>query len=173
MLLQVPTFLAATLTPATLTPVSVLPVTVLPVSVLPAGALVATPPPALVQDTAPTGTTGAPTGEEGATEGESAGLNPIFLVVMMVAIFWFVVFAPERKNRKRQKSMLEALKKGDKVMTTSGLLGTIVQVMDDVVVLQVDEGVRLKFTRAAVQSTIEPKDSKATEKNEKSEEKEK
>ncbi|QDU85215.1 preprotein translocase subunit YajC [Planctomycetes bacterium Pla163] len=138
-LLQAPTFLAATPTPAVLVPTD---------------AATAS----RVQDPAPTETTAAPAAEEGAPVGEPEGLNPIFLVVMMVAIFWFVVFAPERKNRKRQKEMLDALTKGDKVMTTSGLLGTIVQVMDDVVVLQVDEGVRLKFTRAAVQTKIEPKE---------------
>jgi preprotein translocase subunit YajC len=91
-----------------------------------------------------------------ATEGAAQpGMNPLFLVLMMVGIFYFVVFMPERKARKRQKELLDSLGKGDKVMTSSGLLGTIVQVLDDVVVLQVDEHVRLKFTRAAIQTKLE------------------
>jgi preprotein translocase subunit YajC len=89
------------------------------------------------------------------------GMNPLFLVLMMVGIFYFVVFMPERKARKRQKELLESLGKGDKVMTSSGLLGTIVQVLDDVVVLQVDDGVRLKFTRAAIQTKLEAPDADA------------
>jgi preprotein translocase subunit YajC len=88
-------------------------------------------------------------------EAAQPGMNPLFLVLMMVGIFYFVVFMPERKARKRQKELLDSLGKGDKVMTTSGLLGTIVQVLDDVVVLQVDDGVRLKFTRAAIQTKLE------------------
>lgn len=91
-----------------------------------------------------------------ATEGAApSGPSPLVLVLMMVGIFYFVVFMPERKARKRQKELLDSLGKGDKVMTSSGLLGTIVQVLDDVVVLQVDDGVRLKFTRAAIQTKLE------------------
>jgi preprotein translocase subunit YajC len=51
--------------------------------------------------------------------------------------------------------MLEALKKGDRVLTTSGLYGTVVTTTAEVVVLQVADNVRLRFTRAAVQSVIE------------------
>jgi preprotein translocase subunit YajC len=99
----------------------------------------------------------APAGPAGPADaaGQPSGMNPIFLVLMMVGIFYFVVFMPERKARKRQQELLASLSKGDKVMTTSGMLGTIVQVLDDVVVLQVDEGVRLKFTRAAVQTKLD------------------
>lgn len=91
------------------------------------------------------------------------GMDPLFLVLMMVGIFYFVVFMPERKARKRQKALLDGLGKGDKVMTSSGLLGTIVQVLDDVIVLQVDEGVRLKFTRAAIQTKLEAPDASEKE----------
>ncbi|MEZ5978547.1 MAG: preprotein translocase subunit YajC [Planctomycetota bacterium] len=105
---------------------------------------------AAVQETAPSGD-----GSETQTPGPG-GLNLPFLVLMMVGVFYFVVFAPERKNRKRQEQMRASLGKGDKVMTTSGLFGTVVQSQDDIVVLQVAEGVRLKFTRAAIQDRIDP-----------------
>jgi preprotein translocase subunit YajC len=76
------------------------------------------------------------------------------LMGIIFAIFWFVMIGPERKNRKKREAMLAAMGKGDKVMTSGGLYGTIVQVQDDVVTLQVDEGVRLRFSRAAIQTVL-------------------
>lgn len=81
--------------------------------------------------------------------------NPLMMFAMMGLIFWFVLIAPERKNRKRHQEMLNALSKGDLVMTTSGLYGKVVEVKEDVVVLQASDGVRLRFARAAVQTKLE------------------
>jgi len=84
----------------------------------------------------------------------SAWWSQFALMGIIFAIFWFVMIGPERKNRKKREAMLAAMGKGDKVMTSGGLYGTIVQVQDDVVTLQVDEGVRLRFTRAAIQTVL-------------------
>ena len=51
--------------------------------------------------------------------------------------------------------MLGAMKKGDKVMTSSGMYGQVVAMADDVITLQVADGVRLKFNRAAIQQVLE------------------
>jgi preprotein translocase subunit YajC len=89
----------------------------------------------------------------------SPGMFDSMLIPMVVifAIFYFVMIGPERKARKKREGMLAAMKKGDAVVTSSGLHGTIVALADDVVTLQVDEGVRLRFSRAAIQ-TVVPKD---------------
>ena len=87
--------------------------------------------------------------------GESAPATPGFSILPFLLIglvFYFVLIGPERKNRKKREAMLSTLEKGDKVITTSGLHGQIVQVQDDVVTLQVADGVRLRFSRAAVQT---------------------
>lgn len=110
-------------------------------------------------------------GAEGAPGGEAApGLfgNPLLMIAIMIAIFWFVVIAPDKKKRKEHQAMLDALSKGDQVMTTSGMFGKIVEAKEDVIVLQVADGVRLRFTRAAIQGRIEPeggskKDAKSTQ----------
>lgn len=95
---------------------------------------------ALLQDT---------TAEGGGEETSS----PNFLLPMLAigAIFWFVMIAPERKRRKQRESMISALKKGDKVMTTSGMYGTVAQVQGEVVTLQIADNVRVKFALAAIQ----------------------
>jgi len=84
--------------------------------------------------------------------------NPLggFLVPMLLifAIFYFVLIMPERKKQRARQALLGGVKKGDKVMTTSGLYGTVAQVQEDVVTLQVADGVRLRFSRQAIQNVL-------------------
>ncbi|MBK7877139.1 MAG: preprotein translocase subunit YajC [Planctomycetes bacterium] len=105
---------------------------------------------ALLQD-APAG--GAPAGGAAPT---SSLFDLVIPMVLCLAVFWFVMINPERKARKKLEEMRGALKKGDKVILSSGLHGTVAQVQEGVVTLQVDEGVRLKYAVAAIQSVIEP-----------------
>ncbi|MFT7667742.1 MAG: preprotein translocase subunit YajC [Planctomycetota bacterium] len=90
---------------------------------------------------------------------------PSFLWPMLGigAIFWFVMIAPERKRKKERGEMITSMKKGDKVMTTSGMYGTIAQVQGDVVTLSISDNVRVKFALAAIQGPIdlEKKDDKS------------
>jgi preprotein translocase subunit YajC len=77
------------------------------------------------------------------------GMLPILLIFV---IFYVVMIAPERKQRKRREAMIAAIKKGDRVITTSGMHAVVAQVQDDVLTLQVADGVRIKFSRASVQT---------------------
>ncbi len=91
--------------------------------------------------------------------GEAAGgafesLTGFMPVILIFGIMYFVLIAPERKQRKKRETMLKALKKGDKVITTGGLHGSIATISDTQVTLQVDEGVRLKFSRAAIADVV-------------------
>ena len=94
----------------------------------------------------------------GGTEEASGGWDFLFPIVLIVGIFYVVLILPERKKQKQRKSMLEAMKKGDKVMTSSGIYGSVAQVQDEIIVLQVADGVRLRFSRAAVQTVIRDDD---------------
>ncbi|MCZ6599151.1 MAG: preprotein translocase subunit YajC, partial [Planctomycetota bacterium] len=102
-----------------------------------------------------------PTEDPGAGEG-GGGLfsgNFLFVMVAILAIFYFVMIVPEKKQRKKREDMLGALKKGDKVMTTSGVYAAVAQVQDDIVTLQVADGVRMRFSRTSIQTVLvdEPK----------------
>lgn len=92
------------------------------------------------------------------TTEEAPSMLPLMLAIG--AIFWFVMIMPERKNRKKREELMSNLKKGDKVMMKSGLYGSIAQVQEDVVTLQVSDGVRMKFAREAIQSLVEEPGSK-------------
>ncbi|MEO0650207.1 MAG: preprotein translocase subunit YajC [Planctomycetota bacterium] len=97
---------------------------------------------------------GAP-GEAAATDAPAG--NPLtgflpFLII--IAIFYFLVIRPESKKRKNQQTMLSALEKGDKVLTSSGFYAQVVQVQDDLLTLQLADGVRVKAVRWAVQQKL-------------------
>jgi len=83
------------------------------------------------------------------------GLGTFLPLILIFAVFYFVMIGPERKNRKKREAMLAQLKKGDKVMTSGGLYASVIGVQDDVVTLQIAEGVRARFSRTAIQSVLE------------------
>jgi len=86
---------------------------------------------------------------------ESLFGSMLFPLLLCFGVFWFLILRPESKQRKKRAEMLAALKKGDRVLTNAGLYGTVVQVQENVVTLQVDEGVRLKFNLSAIGSVVE------------------
>ncbi len=75
------------------------------------------------------------------------GLMPI---VLMVGVFYLLIIRPQGKKAKEHQKMLSELKKGDDVVTTGGVLGRITGIKDDEMILQVQEGVRLRVLRSAV-----------------------
>ena len=83
------------------------------------------------------------------------GSSLLFPMVAIMGIFYFVLIAPERKKQKKREAMLSTMRKGERVMTTSGMYGTIVQVKEEVVTLQVADNVRLRFSKAAVQQLLD------------------
>jgi len=72
-------------------------------------------------------------------------------MVAMVGIFYFLVLRPQSKKAKEHQAMLSELKKGDEVVTQGGIIGKISGLTDAELTLQVQEGVRIRVTRASVQ----------------------
>ena len=70
--------------------------------------------------------------------------------ILMFAIFYFLLIRPQQKKQRSRGAMLNALSKGDKVVTIGGLHGTIDAVDDATVFLKCSDGSRLQFERAAV-----------------------
>lgn len=104
----------------------------------------------------PTAETAAPEG--GDTPAKKApGLfdNMMFPMLAVFAIFYFVMIAPERKARKKRETMLQALKKGDRVLTSGGMYASVAAIGEDAVTLQIDDGVRVRFNRSAIQTVLD------------------
>jgi preprotein translocase subunit YajC len=69
---------------------------------------------------------------------------------LVLAIFYFVILLPMKKKQKKVQEFLDALKAGDKVVTTGGLYGSIAKISDQVVQLQVAPNVRVDVSKAAI-----------------------
>jgi preprotein translocase subunit YajC len=86
--------------------------------------------------------------------GEPATFSYMIPLLAILFIYYFVLLRPQQKESQRHRKLLESLKKGDEVVTDSGLVGTIVAVQDEFVVLKAGENVRLKFLKAKVWSRV-------------------
>jgi preprotein translocase subunit YajC len=92
---------------------------------------------------------------QSATSGPAGMLGGILPIVLMVAIFYFLVFMPMRKQQKKQKDMVATLQNGQTVLTSGGIIGTIVSVNDDTLVLRIKpDNLKLQVARSAVTSII-------------------
>jgi preprotein translocase subunit YajC len=73
-------------------------------------------------------------------------------LILIVGVIWFLMIRPQQKRDRARKEMLATVQKNDRVLTSGGILGTVVQLRDDEVTLRVDEtnNVRMRFTRDAI-----------------------
>lgn len=84
---------------------------------------------------------------------QGAAPNPILQfvpVIVIFAIFYFLLIAPMRKRQKALQSLVENLKKGDRVVTNGGLHGEVASVKDDIVVLGIADNVRVRVSKSAI-----------------------
>ncbi len=91
---------------------------------------------------------------DGQPPGLSGCASPqnMLLMVAIFAIFYFIMLRPQQKERKRQAEWLASIKKGDDVVTQSGIVGTVHLVEDKVVTLDVGGGNKLKVLKSTVVS---------------------
>ena len=78
-------------------------------------------------------------------------------ILLMVVIFYFLLWRPQKKQQKERASLLGSLKKGQKIVTLGGIYGEIVELDDEKVKVQVSEKVELTFARTAVANVLSKK----------------
>lgn len=91
----------------------------------------------------------APTGSSAASPGQSLGTS-LIPVVVIFAIFYFLIIRPQKKKEAEHKEFLEKLKKGDEVLTQSGVYGRIASVNDGTINLEIAQNVKIKIAKSAV-----------------------
>ena len=81
-------------------------------------------------------------------------MMPMFL--MMAGLMYFMLIRPQGRERKQREALLSSLKKNDRVVTLSGIIGTVTSFSDDgkEVTLRVDDSVKLRFLRSAIQGPL-------------------
>ena len=85
-------------------------------------------------------------------EGTDGGFDwtIIIFLVLIFAVFYFLMIRPQRKRQKDHQELMQDLKKGDKVITIGGIHGQIESVSDDSVLLKVESGTTIRVSRASV-----------------------
>jgi preprotein translocase subunit YajC len=78
-------------------------------------------------------------------------LHMVTILAITVGIFYFMIIRPQQKRQKETAQMLASIRKGDRVLTSGGIFGTVIGVgKDDVVVLKVADDVKLEFSKSAI-----------------------
>lgn len=88
-----------------------------------------------------------------ATEGEESGgfdWTIIIFLVLIFAVFYFLLIRPQRKRQKEQQNLMEELKRGDKVITAGGIHGVIESISEDSVIIKVESGATMKVAKSSV-----------------------
>ena len=84
---------------------------------------------------------------------DGAGPSPFSMLLPllgMLAIFYFLLIRPQQKRQKETQKMINAIKKGDKVITASGLIGSVAGLRDDIVVVNIADNVKVEMLKNAI-----------------------
>ncbi|MDX8401285.1 MAG: preprotein translocase subunit YajC [Mariprofundaceae bacterium] len=85
----------------------------------------------------------------------AGGFAQLVPLILIMVIFYFLLIRPQQKRLKQHRAMVESLKKGDRIITNGGIHGTITDVKDDFLKVEIADGVRIRLKRDAVASLAE------------------
>ena len=96
-----------------------------------------------------------------ATGGPASILSsPLVMMVIVMGIFYVMLILPQQRQRKKVQAMLQALKSGDKVITSSGIYGTVNGIDGDTIILKVADQVKIRIARSAIAQVEASEDAK-------------
>lgn len=76
-------------------------------------------------------------------------------LVLMIAIMYFLLIRPQQRKAKEHRAMVEALRRGDQIITSGGILGKVVRVMDDgIVEVEIAEGVKIRVVKTTIGQVV-------------------
>ena len=87
--------------------------------------------------------------------GGGGGMSLLLMFVLIFAVMYFFMIRPQQRREKARQKMISELKKGDKVVTSSGILGTVWGIKDNIVVIKIDGDVKMEFLKSAITSKME------------------
>ena len=91
---------------------------------------------------------------EGAAQQAPSMLEQFFPIVIIFVIFFFLVIRPQQRRAQTHKNFVSGLKRGDSVLTTGGIMGTIEGLTETFVTLQIANGVKIKVLKSAIASGV-------------------
>lgn len=96
----------------------------------------------------------APAPQNGQADPTGQLLSTVMMFGAIILIFYFMMIRPQQKRQKEMKTMLDSLKKGDKIVTSSGIHGTVAEMDDLIVTVTVSESCKIRFDKAAIVTVI-------------------
>lgn len=96
----------------------------------------------------------SPAHAQAAGGGEPGMLGAFLPIILIFVVFWFLLIRPQQKKAKQHRAMVDALRRGDKVVTGGGLIGTVAKVQDNEVQIDLAENVRVKVIRHTIQEVV-------------------
>lgn len=94
------------------------------------------------------------TGSPGGGAGSGAGFNLFVPLIFFVIIFYFVLIRPQSQRQKQQQQLINTLKTGDRVVTSSGIHGLIANVKDSTVIVKVADNVKMEMDKSAIATVV-------------------
>jgi len=89
-------------------------------------------------------------GTGGTGGGQGGGFSAFIPLILMFAIFYFLLIRPQQKKAKLHRELISSLKKGDKVVSSGGLHGVVTGLSDDMVTMEIAPKVRVKVSRGSI-----------------------
>lgn len=90
-----------------------------------------------------------------AAQGSMGGMSSILMIVLIFVVFYFFMIRPQQKRQKEIQKFQNSLENGKQVVTSGGIYGRIKEVKDNVVILEIADGVRVKVSKNMVYATTE------------------
>jgi len=87
---------------------------------------------------------------EGGGAATGGGSGFLLMMALVFVVMWFFMIRPQQKRQKELRQFRQSLQKGDKVVTSGGIYGTIVEIKDMYVLVEVDQNVRLRFDKSCI-----------------------
>ena len=89
------------------------------------------------------------------TDAQGGGFMQIGMIVLLIAVFYFFMIRPQNKKQKEIKKFREGIQKGDKVITAGGIYGTIKEIKETHVVLEIADNVKISIDKGSVYPSID------------------
>ena len=90
----------------------------------------------------------------GGAEGGASSILSFLPLILIFIVFWFMIIRPQKRQQDQRKTMIKAIKRGDQIITSGGLFGTVKDVKQDRVVATIAEGVKVEISKSSINAVV-------------------
>ena len=87
---------------------------------------------------------------QGQPQAQGGGMQMWIMLALIFGVMWFFMIRPQRKQQKELQKFRDSLQKGDKVVTIGGIFGTVVEIKENSVLIEIDNGVKMRVSKQAL-----------------------